>query len=123
VGGMTSVASPRYSSKAEQQKASIARATVVHVRRGELRRQLRAGTLGLADVIADEAVGSMTAVNLLCEMECIRKRGHAPAATTERAERVLAEFRVSPYRLVRELTERQRGLIVAAVESMREAKS
>lgn len=96
-----------------QHMQSLERARVVRVAAGELRRDVRAGRLHVADALADPRAAALTIESLLRA-----QRGLGPRRITmilRHAGVFGSGGMVDPNRRVRDLTGRQREAITAAV--------
>ena len=88
---------------------ALARANAVHVHRAELKRELKSGRLILADALEESDLGSMLVFELLLNLPGFAARGR-PHRT--RAEMLFEKLECSALKRVRELTKRQRDLLV-----------
>ena len=99
-------AKPKAGSPAQREKA-LAAANIVRLARAELKRSI-AGGYPVADALDAPAAQSMSLYSLLCA-QC----QWGPVKT----ERFLKPLAISPYRLISQLTCRQRAAVVAGLEN------
>ena len=97
---------PKAGSPAQREKA-LAAANIVRVARAELKRSI-AGGYPVQDALDAPAAQSMSLYSLLCA-QC----QWGPVKT----ERFLKPLAISPYRLISQLTCRQRAAVVAGLEN------
>ena len=91
---------------------ALERANEVRIARADAKHRVCQGELSIADALRLECCQGMTVMQLLCS-QCRWQR--------RRALGVLVPLRISELRLLRDLTVRQRGLLVQACSPKREA--
>jgi hypothetical protein len=96
----------------EQRDEALALANEVRVAQARMLRGVRAGTVELEDALADPAVGSMQVHRLLRNVPVRKTAVGAYRSEGPWVEKALKAAGCAPWRRVRDLTERQRRVLV-----------
>lgn len=86
----------------DQRMSALERANVIRIARAQIKREIRAGQLTVAEALRDERAEGLTIGALIGAQHC-----WGPTRTAQ----YLGRHHISPHRRVRSLTERQRGVI------------
>jgi hypothetical protein len=108
------------SQAAVSRRPTLDSANVVRLARSEAKRLVQRGTLTLSGALKHDALQSMRVFDLVLLLPGVRGRG--PTTIEHRVIALLTKAGVGLYRVVSELTDRQRGALVAAYAG-KEAKA